>query len=46
MQKEWRICRRKFLLSTMPDEVFRENLMGDRKPAYNEQIMNFIFGYF
>jgi hypothetical protein len=24
----------------MPEEVFRENLMGDRKLAYNEQITN------
>jgi hypothetical protein len=37
MQKEWRTCRKKFLLSTMLDEdkvtVFRENPMGDHKLA-------------
>ncbi len=33
MQKEWRMCRKKFLLSTMPDQdkgtVFEKNQMGD-----------------
>jgi hypothetical protein len=33
----------------MPDEVkgtiFRENLMGDHKLAFAEQITNLVFGY-
>jgi hypothetical protein len=37
MQKEWRIYRKKFLLSTMPDKVkgpvIREKRMGDHKMA-------------
>jgi hypothetical protein len=45
-QKEWRICKKKCLLSTIADEVkgtvFQENHMGDHKQAYNEQISNFI----
>jgi hypothetical protein len=45
--KEWRMCRKKFLLSTMPDEVIRKiffgNRMGDQKLAFDEQITNFIF---
>jgi hypothetical protein len=45
--KEWRIRRKRVLLSTTADKVkgiiFRENLMGDHKPAYDEQITNLIF---
>ncbi len=49
-QKEWRIRRNKFLISTMPDDVkekvFRGNRMGDHKLACDEQITNLIFlGY-
>jgi hypothetical protein len=47
MQKEWRIHSKKFLRSAMSDEVkgtvFRENRIGDHKPAYDEQSTNFIF---
>jgi hypothetical protein len=46
-QKEWRIRKKKFLLSTMPDDVkgkvFRGNQMGDHKLAYDEQVTNLIF---
>jgi hypothetical protein len=39
---EWRIRRKKFILSTMSDKVkgtvFREYRMGDHKPTYDEQI--------
>jgi hypothetical protein len=49
MQKEWRLCRKKLLLLTMPDkvkgEVFRESQMGDHKLAYSEQITNFPFWF-
>jgi hypothetical protein len=45
-QKEWRICKKKCLLSTIANEVkgtvFQENQMGDHKHAYDEQISNFI----
>jgi|LakMenEpi03Aug12_release.lakeMendotaPanAssembly.Ray.scaffolds.fasta_scaffold1652321_1 hypothetical protein len=47
MQKEWRTGRKKFLLSTMVDEVkvtvFRKNQMWDQKLAYKLQIL--VFGY-
>jgi hypothetical protein len=43
-QKELRILRKKFIISTMPDKVkgtvFRENQMGNHKVAYDEQITN------
>jgi hypothetical protein len=46
-ERTWRICREKFLLSAMPDEVkgkvIRENLTGDLKLIYGEQITNLIF---
>jgi hypothetical protein len=49
MQKEWRIHRKKFLLSTTPDEVkgtvFRENRMGIINWPTMNKLQILVLGY-
>jgi hypothetical protein len=43
MQKEWRLHKQKFLLSTTPDEVKEKIECSYHKLASDEQMANFIF---